>query len=99
MHTHSYHIATGGGDHIVNIWDIRKGDKIYTIPAHTNLVSHVKFQGTLVVRQSLYVGSTAPLCWTICDFDINTTVLSENENAQRVLNSLLFLSSALVYSS
>ena len=44
-HTHSYHIATGGGDHIVNIWDIRKGDKIYSIPAHTNLVSHVKFQG------------------------------------------------------
>ena len=40
-----YHVGTGGDDHTVDIWDIRRKGRIYTIPAHTNLVSHLKFQG------------------------------------------------------
>jgi hypothetical protein len=27
------------------IWDLRKRKAIYTIPAHTNLISYVKFHG------------------------------------------------------
>ena len=27
------------------IWDLRKRQTVYTIPAHTNLISHVKFHG------------------------------------------------------
>ena len=27
------------------IWDLRKRQSVYTIPAHTNLISHVKFHG------------------------------------------------------
>lgn len=46
-HMHSYHIATGGDEHTVNVWDLRKRNKIYTIPSHNNLVSHIKFQGEL----------------------------------------------------
>ena len=40
----SYHVGTGGDDHTVDIWDIRRRGRIYTVPAHTNLVSHLKFQ-------------------------------------------------------
>lgn len=39
-----YHVATGGNDNAVRLWDLRKQACVYTIPAHTNLVSHVKFQ-------------------------------------------------------
>ena len=39
------HLATGGDDHLVKVWDLRKAKCVYTIPAHTNLVSHLKFQG------------------------------------------------------
>jgi len=41
----SYHIATGSEDQKVMIWDLRKRQCIYTIPAHTNLISHVKYYG------------------------------------------------------
>ena len=39
-----YHVGTGGDDHTVDIWDIRRRGRIYTVPSHTNLVSHLKFQ-------------------------------------------------------
>ena len=41
----SYHVATGSEDQKVMIWDLRKRKAIYTIPAHTNLISYVKFSG------------------------------------------------------
>ena len=44
-----FHVCTGGDDHTVDVWDIRRKGRIYTIPAHTNLVSHLKFQGKEVV--------------------------------------------------
>ena len=53
-------MGTGGDDHAVDIWDIRKRGRIYTIPSHTNLVSHLKFQSktslTLKIIRSLYYG-------------------------------------------
>ncbi|XP_058796104.1 U4/U6 small nuclear ribonucleoprotein Prp4 isoform X2 [Phymastichus coffea] len=39
-----YHIATGSEDNSVKIWDLRKRAHIYTIPAHVNLISDVKYQ-------------------------------------------------------
>lgn len=39
-----YHIATASEDNTVKIWDLRKRSIWYTIPAHTNLISDVKFQ-------------------------------------------------------
>ena len=41
----SYRIATGSEDQKVMLWDLRKQQCVYTIPAHTNLISHVKFHG------------------------------------------------------
>lgn len=39
-----YHIATASEDNTCKIWDLRKRTVLYTIPAHTNLISDVKFQ-------------------------------------------------------
>nr|AFN53638.1 hypothetical protein [Linum usitatissimum] len=39
-----YHLATGGEDNTCRIWDLRKKKSLYVIPAHSNLVSHVKYE-------------------------------------------------------
>ena len=44
-----YHIATGSEDNTAKIWDIRQRKCVYTIPAHNNLISKVKFQRTCLV--------------------------------------------------
>lgn len=40
----SYHIATGADDHQIKIWDLRYRKELYTLPAHNNLISTVKFE-------------------------------------------------------
>ena len=40
----SYHIATGSEDNLCKIWDLRQIKNAYSIAAHQNLVSTVKFQ-------------------------------------------------------
>ncbi|XP_060525282.1 U4/U6 small nuclear ribonucleoprotein Prp4 [Cylas formicarius] len=39
-----YQIATASEDNSCKIWDLRKRSPLYTIPAHNNLISDVKFQ-------------------------------------------------------
>ena len=39
-----YHIVTCSQDNSCKVWDLRKRNIEYTIPAHTNLVSNVKFE-------------------------------------------------------
>lgn len=34
-----YQLATAGGDNGARIWDLRRRVSLYTIPAHTNLLS------------------------------------------------------------
>ena len=41
-----YQLATGSDDHTVKIWDLRQKKCNYTIPAHSDLISHIKFQVT-----------------------------------------------------
>jgi len=38
-----YQVATGSADNTIKIWDIRQGKTLKTIPAHTNLVSQVRY--------------------------------------------------------
>lgn len=42
--TDSYHVATGSGDNTCKVWDLRQRRCVYTIPAHQNLVTGVKFE-------------------------------------------------------
>ncbi|CAH2062533.1 unnamed protein product, partial [Iphiclides podalirius] len=39
-----HRLATAAADHQAKIWDLRKRAPIYTIPAHTHLVSEVRYQ-------------------------------------------------------
>lgn len=39
-----YHLASGGEDNSCRIWDLRKRKCLYIIPAHSNLISQVKFE-------------------------------------------------------
>jgi U4/U6 small nuclear ribonucleoprotein PRP4 len=39
-----YQVATGSDDNSVKIWDLRRKTSIYTVPAHTKLVSDIKFE-------------------------------------------------------
>ena len=39
-----YQVATGSSDHTVRVWDLRKKNCAYIIPAHSNLISAVKYQ-------------------------------------------------------
>jgi U4/U6 small nuclear ribonucleoprotein PRP4 len=38
-----YHLATGSDDNTVKLWDIRRRNCFYTIPAHNKLISDLKF--------------------------------------------------------
>lgn len=37
-----YQVASGSEDHSVRVWDLRKKQSVYTIPAHQSLVSQVR---------------------------------------------------------
>ncbi|KAL9663435.1 hypothetical protein QQ045_018821 [Rhodiola kirilowii] len=39
-----YHLATGGEDNCCRIWDLRMRKSMYIIPAHSNLISQVKYE-------------------------------------------------------
>jgi len=38
------HLATGAEDNTCRVWDLRKKKSLYVIPAHSNLISQVKFE-------------------------------------------------------
>jgi len=39
-----FHIATASEDNSAKIWDLRQRKNVYTIPAHNNLLTHVKYE-------------------------------------------------------
>lgn len=39
-----HHLATGSGDNTCKVWELRNRKCLYTVPAHQNLLSAVRFQ-------------------------------------------------------
>lgn len=63
-----YHLATGSEDHTCRVWDLRKRQCLYIIPAHSSLVSQVKYEpfgGYFLVTASF--DGTARV-WSALDF-------------------------------
>lgn len=46
-----YHAATSSADNTVRIWDLRQQQAIYVIPAHTSVVSSVRFECKLIISE------------------------------------------------
>ncbi|PKA52556.1 U4/U6 small nuclear ribonucleoprotein PRP4-like protein [Apostasia shenzhenica] len=63
-----YRLASGGEDNACRIWDLRKRKCEYTIPAHSNLVSQVKYepQEGYFLATSSY--DTKAMVWSAQDF-------------------------------
>ena len=49
-----YQVATGSDDNTVKIWDLRKKACVQTVPAHTKLLSDIKFdeEGRVMMTSS-----------------------------------------------
>lgn len=39
---HRYQLATGGSENVAKLWDVRKKQNTYTLPAHSGLISSLK---------------------------------------------------------
>lgn len=42
--SNGYHLATGSDDNTIRLWDLRRKNCFYIIPAHTKLISDLVFQ-------------------------------------------------------
>lgn len=38
-----YQVATGSGENMVKLWDLRRKKNYYTLPAHTSLISSIRY--------------------------------------------------------
>ena len=68
------HLASGSDDHSVRLWDLRKKKCLYTIPAHSSLISHVRFEpsaGRFLVSASY---DNKVKLWSTRDFSLLKTM-------------------------
>lgn len=64
-------VKTGSDDHTCRIWDLRRKECVYSIPAHTSLVSQVRWeqtQGTFILTTG-YDNQAKVLQFSSIDFD------------------------------
>lgn len=83
--SNGYHVATGSADRTVKIWDLRQQRQIFSIPAHTNLVSDIQFfQGSRTRRGTKFNGVVG-----LYDEDLDTLEkLADTDDTQAQLNVL-----------
>mmetsp|Transcript_17213 Transcript_17213/g.30944 ORF Transcript_17213/g.30944 Transcript_17213/m.30944 type:complete len:395 (+) Transcript_17213:4403-5587(+) len=71
-----YHIATGSDDCTIKMWDLRKQGLLYTIPAHTKLISGLQLTDYLLASSSY--DNTAKL-WSASDYSHLQTFPHDNK--------------------
>ena len=52
FHPNGWEVASGSDDHTVKVWDLRKRACGYTLPAHTGLISDIRYGGLYTVAHA-----------------------------------------------
>ena len=98
-----YRIATGSEDQKMMIWDLRKRQTVYTIPAHTNLISHVKFHGkacyhVVITPMDPYNATVHLVIYQTPQTVLHFKVRQKYSVVRRIFNSLLVFFSVFFFS-
>jgi U4/U6 small nuclear ribonucleoprotein PRP4 len=89
FHPNGYAVATGGGDNVVRVWDLRKKECAHTVPAHGKLVSSVRFDrhtgGARARAPLLLTTSYDATCkaWSSLDYSLVKTLAGHEGGVTR----------------
>jgi len=84
FHVNGYHLVTGSDDNTVRFWDIRRKNCFNILPAHTKLISDVKFQpgkGRFVATASY--DKTCKI-WSSKDWTLARTLISHDSKVTSI---------------
>lgn len=84
FHVNGYHLVTGSDDNTVRFWDIRRKNCFNILPAHTKLISDVKFQpgkGYFVATASY--DKTCKI-WSAKDWTLTRTLISHDSKVTSI---------------
>ncbi|KAJ3257729.1 hypothetical protein HK103_004356 [Boothiomyces macroporosus] len=79
-----YQLATGGMDNSIKVWDVRQAACIYTIPAHKNVVTQVKYWSA-----SEYYESKKFDDWTLANMEMEIDEHHDIDDTQIQKRNLL----------
>ena len=84
FHPNGYHLATGSDDNTVRFWDLRRKNCFNILPAHTKLISEVKFQPDH--GRYLATSSYDKTCkiWSSKDWSLERTMIAHDSKVTSI---------------
>lgn len=84
FHNNGYHLVTGSDDNTVRFWDIRRKTCFNTLPAHTKLISDLKFQPQN--SRFLATASYDKTCkiWSAKDWSLTRTLVAHDSKVTSI---------------
>ncbi len=73
----AYHVLSGSDDNTIRIWDLRKRSNLYTVPAHSNTVTHIACADTDVFLSSSFDKTVK--AWSGRDFSSLATLSGHSD--------------------
>jgi len=84
FHINGYHLVTGSDDNTVRFWDIRRKTCLSTLPAHTKLISDVKFQpGKAMFLATASYDKTCKI-WTAKDWTLARSLAAHDSKVTSI---------------